>query len=1745
MSKDRLYNLRKDLSKAKQQALLIEVLQSDLDSWADQSFDAFRTVCDASVAVFDVGIKECKTNVLTVGETEGQGRSSIFGSLLDSLDNEFDELHKREILAKLAGFGLSQAFGGVVSDAVGGNLNVGAEKVMDYLADWTGSATEYLTCVFEACVEEAAEKSADLPGIIGEIGTEALAEQFPSTDELYLSPLARKRLKELAPRLRDEATSHETLQLALEMMLAIAQGTPKIIVIKDPLNLDDASLALLAMLVSLEKDLRQVNYLEHVENRGIQTTGISVVLTFTDVQPNENIDEKLMAEKQRCISRLRMMASRYSLLEQLDSDIPVPAVRASTFVGRHAELECLWQEWNRFCEHPDNSVKRAWCLIKGEPGTGKTALANRFIQKVRSDKCNRACLCIPTLRMLNQTGHSAQATGLASLKNSIVEELRRLNFVYEENVGWFARWGRQATEDAKKWVNDAKSDDPEAKKQTRGRIGRIISRLMGVDAAVEVVSSAKAWSQKAEMRSVREQEFGQSSQVNRKEEQYELLREALQELRKLALACHPKLKDNALEMRPFLLLIDDLQWIDDFTAEFLRNEWPDDVPVFIVATARGSDSFTIAGDSRVHQAINRHRDGLFTRLGLIDAESLCGEPRRVEEEGQQQRDISLVSALSLKGMDQFMLASLIELTYTGITAEQSEQLATGITQKLSGENGESTAITLFAIEALNVISDPQFYRRNPELPRLIEPLLGTNRYRFKKSEKIGLTEAVNEVFKKLTETYQASYQIELGNTPRGKRFKLASYAVMEERLHLIEQYFGEYGGTARYSLLFSALLGSPFQSGLIQHVIDELKKLAPQEFPKLTGVISELQRSSTGSLGPTDYELLERSYELIRRLEERSPTGDRYEHQHSLFQQFLLGQFTQLLHQVYTDPEALENGIQALVDRIEICGNHWFEIVGAEDGCAMRDDQALEMERLQFLVALSGYWYRHMITRTSKVGEWGQRYSWWLNNLAFTLHRSGRVEHALPLQKEALMIRRKGYELYPERWAVAYSQSLNNLAGTLAILGCSEEALSLEKEALSIQRWGYDALPTSWAELYAIGLSNVASSLVKLGDPEKALPLLEEARLIWSENDERFQDPWFGGYSVCLSNLASTLQELERTKEARPYYEKSLSLLRQKYETSPERWVEDYARSLNDLAVNLQRLGCDAEALPRHREALSLRRSGYQMSPERWAEDYANSLNNLAATLGDLGQIDEALPLEEEAVSVLRRLYEVSPERWQQDYAHALTNLALTLEKLNRRTEALSLYQDALAIRRLGYEKSRSCWVMDYAMSLNNLATAFAKSDRPDEALSLFSEALEIRRQGYEASPNRWKKVYAESLHRLAWTLEKLHRRTEALPLYQEALSIQREGFEVSPEFWAMDYTTSLSDLAAALKGLGHPQEALPLFDEALSIQRKEYESSPDRWAEDYAITLSNMAATFGDLRRFEEALQLQQEAMPILRQLHEVSPERSKQDYPNALTNLALTLEKLQRRTEALSFYKDALAIQRLGYEKSKKYWAKDYASTLKHLADTLEVLGYIQKALAVKMEALSVSRYAYQNDPEHWAKRYATDLSNLAVMLGKQGHSEKALLLYQTAIPIERERYEKFPSHWAENYAISLHNMAFTLQSLRRPEDALPFFEEALTIRRKQYERAPEQWSHDYTVALNNTGSALKDLNRLEEAVVLLQEALKTLRQRFQAFPERGSEGYVLVMNNLACVLEMLGRSEETRLLREESLLIQSQEG
>ena len=1104
---------------------------------------------------------------------------------------------------------------------------------------------------------------------------------------------------------------------------------------------------------------------------------------------------------------------------------------------------------------------------------------------------------------------------------------------------------------------------------------------MGVDAAVETARSAWALKGREDILSSVAQSFGEASQGNRKEEQFEQLRAGLREIEHLARLCTPiavskEVDEHGSAQRPLILLIDDLQWVDDFTAEFLLKEWPADLVIYVIATARGSDCFTTTADSAVSYTINQHRHQLFVELGLLEGDPTTPPPAK-------KTSVGAANHMELRGMSQPMLTRLIKLTYSGITPDQARHFSEAVTNYLAPESPTFETITLFAVETLNVISDPQFYVRNPVLPRLVEPLPMTDRYRFRMPVSESLENALEQVFRHLSKAYEISYLQQAGEASLVTRFNLPSYAVLEERLHQIEHYFSQYDITARYSLLFSALLGSPFQSELVQHIVEDLKSLVPKEHTELSALIQELQEKSRGRLGLKEYELLERAYEIIRRLEATIAMTNRYVYQHGLLQQFLLGQFTQLLNRLYPEPEALEAGMQALVNQVELCGNQWFDDQQASAERDLPDDGVLEIERHEFLVALIGYWYRFMRDRTSEVGDWTERYGVRLNDLAVTHSKWGRLEEALKLHEESLSLKGMDHDKRVNHPNKSYASSLNNLAIILKDLGRAEDSLSFCEEAVKIGRDGYELDPQCWAELYAGSLNVLASVLRHLGLPTNALPFQKEALVIRRAEFDTSPDHWAGDYAESLNNQGLTLDKLGRAEDALALYQKALSICGPRYEKSPDDWVERYTITLNNLACGLDSLRRPEEALPLWEEVLSIQLRGYEANPERWTEGYATSLNNLAQNLATLDRQEEALLVYEKALSIQLKGYETSPERWAQPHASVLRNLANALQTLGRLEDALALYEKALAIQRSGYESSAERWAEDYARTLDDLASVQNELGRSKEALGLHQEALSIWRSCYEESPDRWAVCYAKSLANLASVQSDLGHSKEALVLHKEALSIWRPRYEQSPGLWAKNYASMLNNLGITLNDLGRLKEALALHEEALSIRGPRYEEFPDRWAEDYASTLTNLGATLDKLGRSKEALASYQEAVLIRRQGYQIAPDRWAKACSNSLNYLAFVLVALNRLEEATPLFKEVVSILRQQYETYPERCTEDYARSLSNLAVALNEIGRLKEALSLYKEALSIHRQNYDSAPERCAANYAACLRNLALAL------------------------------------------------------------------------------------------------------------------------------------------------------------------
>lgn len=1590
MSESRDRNLHGDLSRAREAALFIEVMRNDLSKLGDNHAEAFDYIGASCEAHYDQREQSGLTNVMVCPAKGDDQPLSLFKVLLDYLADEIGTQKKKAILNKLSGIAAGQLLGGATGELVGEGLGQGTERLMELYADWMGGAAEYVISTADSAFEVAANNVDEVLSQLMEASSHAATQGWDPKTHLQLSRAGRRRLQELIPELEQSETGHQALQLALAMLVATAIERPKVLVIDDPLRLDSPSWALLAMLVSLEKDLRQSaaqhgGQEESEHPTGTHTTGVSVVLCFSGAQLS-GTGQAVSDESMDSLNQLRTMASRYYLLERVDSDIPVPAVRASTFVGRVQEIAQLFQAWESLSEASNKqaSAQQHWAVIVAEPGVGKTALANEFISRLRADPDHSGNRLLPSLRLLNQTGHSAKTSGLASLKHAIAEEIQRLSLIYRTETHLWKRLWQQSKNKTSSVFRDMVSRDSHAQKRTLKRAGKVVTKLLGVDSAIEATRRVGDYWQQGEMIEMAGEQFGESALSNRKEEQFDQIREGLKVLQQLVAQCDPDCAG-----RPFVLMVDDLQWIDELTAEFLSHEWPSNQPVMVVATARGSDSLTVATESDPEQ--EHQRSQLFAALGLIDL---------IHEVGSSAPPLTRIE---LPGMDQPMLVNLIEQTFLGINRQEADVFAEELIRYLAGGDQSTEVVSLYAIEALNMLSDPNFYSDSAGIAPLIQAEPGVHRYRYHPPQSDSLKEALQEIFTRLSEAHAKSYEASTATGGAAARFNLASYAVMQERLNLIERYFGQYGGTARISLLMSAWVGSPFDGELVQYLLKTLRTFdCDSADPALMPLIDELRQRITDTLTPEHYQVLERAYEIIRRLESSDEIGNRYEHQHDLMRQFLLGQLTRWLDELYPETESLKSAMEAIVKTLDQAGEKWFEDQGGTGEYDDVGDLKPEQFRAQFKTALAEYWHRRMMEAGEGLGVWAQWYSDSLHRQGLLLQNIGRHESALRLHEQTFEIERAGYEEAPERWARTYVNRLNNVALCYVFLGAPLKATPLVEQALEIAGAGYEVLPKQWSGEYASSLNNLALCHVRSGAPAKAVTFYEQALEIRKTSYEAAPERWAEQYVNNLINLASCYNRMGQPERAEPFLEDGFQVFRAGYGTTFAFWGTGYAAALSVLARCYERLNSPERAAPLYEQALEVRKTGYEAAPARWAEEYAQNMNNLAVCYDRLGDPGRAMRLLEQALDMARIGYNDSPARWAALYATNLNNLASCYDRLGDPTKAFQLYGQALEIQRPGYEEAPERWAADYARSLSNLAACHERLGAFGKSVPFFEEELEICKGGYEVAPECWAEDYASSLHNLAHCHERLGDPANAAPLYEQAVEVTGIVCEAHSERGAEAYARSLNRQAFFHYGLDDLPKAAPLFEQALEIQRAGYEVAPERWAEDCANSLNNLAACYLRLGDPEKAAPLFEQALEIHRARYEVAPERWEEAYVYNLNNLAACYNSLGNAAKAV-LIEQALQIVSAGYNTAPEHWAKDYTRSLNNLAVRYERLGHPVKALLHYVGAQEISKAGYEAVPERWAEIHPRILKNLASFYQRLGDSMKAASLYQQALEIQ----------------------------------------------------------------------------------------------------------------------------------------------
>ncbi len=854
-----LKNYQLDILKSRTTPLLIELSKTDLNKFGENGINlSFFT----AQKLYDIPLEnEDETNIIFIDGDKAKSSDEIFifEELLSLLEPQIDEIKNLVIVKKAVTKAISMAIGGVVSGIVGEALESGLEVVLDSIHG----------TIYDILIDNAVEYL-DIPNkIIDEIegrAQETLNDSFLELfdalkeDKLYLTHDAKKTIEEISHKFKEKLSPAESFRLILQLILSTSIGMQKIIFVKNPHKLDKNSLAILSLLYSFSKDLK---------DKG-KHTGVSVIYAYDDeeFQPYKEVKEEYK-ESKILLDEQRLYTQRYAMLERPTSDIPRIAVKSHMFVGREEELKHLDERYFYSKEHSKIATIET---VSGEPGIGKTKLVKKHLHNIRRKEEYGSKMI--QLSLLNQVGHTSSNTGLSSLIDSIVKESSRLENARTFTEVMLDKAKEYATDSVTGWI--------------KGALG--VNGLIDVAKAVDDKVFLEARIEKTLENSRGDQDNKSSEQ---KQQQFTTLSLAIRKLQ-------DELSDNSM---PIVLFIDDLQWIDEDSAEYIVEHFIKRFNVHIVATIRPSDATTMLSKVYKNSEQNLYTIALLKKVDI-----------KLEEELLSKIDTSSIEfeATHLKGLNEDTLTSLISKVIKG-DKEHQEVLAQTIIKQLNNDKKKDEVNTLFAVETLNMLCDEKLYTTQKEK---IKQLINTEiPLRFNKNIK-DFSKALEETFGMLDKKHKKAFEhINWNQYNTEQKFNLMAYAVLEERLTILNIYFKDYGDAAVNTLLFSSWIGAMFDSNIVKTMLEAIANTDDELLQPLKEYIAK--SSTCITLKKEHFMIIEEVYQILVRY---LKINNFYRHSHHLLSIFLDKQLTYLVNcKLKNSAEAINQLYTFILDKLVNC----------------------------------------------------------------------------------------------------------------------------------------------------------------------------------------------------------------------------------------------------------------------------------------------------------------------------------------------------------------------------------------------------------------------------------------------------------------------------------------------------------------------------------------------------------------------------------------------------------------------------------------------------------------------------------------------------------------------------------------------------------------------------------------------------------------------------------------------------------
>ncbi|WP_028486819.1 hypothetical protein [Thiomicrorhabdus chilensis] len=1517
-------NFKSDLVDSLKTPLFIEINSSDVTKLQNEDETHFKKT-EISVAIagvassvygFDQDSKRLDgdfTNVLLLSKGK-----TLFDLLYDHLEASIKQRLTRSQFFKAAAFTISKFGAGAAADYVASGL----ESVYEQANDLIGSAGELIEEIGaslnlnqvmfgvshwlkERGVEEIHNAVTNqiensIEDIVDTSGS-YINDTWRSSAELYLADLARQSLNQILEKIKNANNANEATNALLAMMMAIGLRVPKIIVIDDPYSLDEISFRMLMLIAALSKELKYQKWENGAESIH---SGISFVLLYSNpqYQLNSKFEDPINQSRQKSLIGFRRFCQRYELLERLDSDIPKPFINRHAFVGRKEELLCLRSKHEKILQNvgvlndDKKDVKQygnnVACntlhisLIKGEPGTGKSALARRFLQartqtnqlKQLSEKEQEKLEALlhlnesqVSLQVFNSPTLSSATTGLDSLIESIVSETHRLESYAAVHQGFSGR----IFDDIKTGIDATWKDISDAlKKQQYEGIGKrsknVLIALTGYRTLKNIVELDNDKIQLPEMaryisESLNAEKVSQRGSTTGYKSTllFSRLMSSIDALSMLS----EKIAGKKL---PLLLYIDDLQWIDESVAEFILNHLMPKYSIEFLVTARGSDSVTkLKLLAREAQSSIEH----FYTISLLSLLGIscqgCNLNQKLKKKhlplgvdtlsGYQTYLVNryniateLIPEKGLKGMNKSTLAELIHTsivphsneTEQGQIQKKVESIAQSVIQHLQeGKADEKEVVTLFAIETLNVLGDPKFFKRgNAQIQGLQPVFMRVSENPIQARIDLSSTQLLNVIdmtFFALKEAYQSSYQIDVIKDGK-QHFNLASYAIMEERLELIKQYFNEYGDAALFSLLFSSLLGSPFSSKLINHLVTKLTELKLEEIPELTALITLLKAQPGICLREQDYEVLEESYEILRRLQKRV---DGFEYRHNLFDVFLKQQLENTLYRLLEgNQKAISKLAEQVYDTVE-------QALKDEELCPLFDD--FSKAQALFNIAEWGFGKEPEI--------WAVDY---INNALHVAKALRNENYALKalelLEVVKCEVESKANKQICNEAPYVYSKLLYQLAILCGDQNRLEQLVDFEEQAQAIALVLYESDSDSvcYTEHYVEISIELGAAYLNLNQSEQAYKIFKQVQTVVQELYESNQMLWGKVYITLLIQMSVFYGYKKLKDQQMKYAEQALKVSEFLYQEDPKYWGRGYSDGLANLAAIYSHHNLGKQAISLADKSLQVVELLYTKDQKGWESMYADRLMRLAIHHMLQNHLSEqVVQYIKKALKITEKLYQNDSVRWTKEYVGCLTISASV-----QQDKEIQFLEQALRIIKGVYEQEPIRWTEEYSLLLGKLSDAYQRNNlEENQSVMMLEYALEIVKRGYEQDPARWKEHYSDRLANLALAyLTTPGRFEKGVETFGQAIAIMNELFESDPQRWGGEYAGWLDYLAAIYKvsyqeGLMENEQASEYYQEAVLVTEKLYEQNPKRWENVYLERLDRLILSYESLNNFQD----------------------------------------------------------------------------------------------------------------------------------------------------------------------------------------------------------------------------------------------------------------------------------------------------